>query len=92
VTVTVHNSSGQTVTPRFMVILDSSHPSGFWRPAHRNSPLVLTAGATATVTLEPMEYTWSPAHGQHWLVEAYTTPPDALSTSPTQMWRFGKPQ
>jgi hypothetical protein len=92
VTVTVHNSSGQTVTPRFMVVLDSSHPSGFWTPAHRNSPLVLGPGATATVTLEPLDYTWSPAHGQHWLVEAYTTPPDALSTSPTQMWRFGKPQ
>jgi hypothetical protein len=92
VTVTVHNSSGQTVTPRFMVVLDSSHPSGFWKPAHRKGPLVLEAGATATVTLEPLEYTWSPAHGQHWLVEAYTTPPDALSTSPPQMWRFGQPQ
>jgi uncharacterized membrane protein len=92
VTVTVHNSSGQRVTPRFMVVLDSSHPSGFWTPAHRRSPLVLGAGATATVTLEPPEFTWSPLHGAHWLVEAYTTPPDALSTSAPQMWRFGKPQ
>jgi uncharacterized membrane protein len=92
VTVTVHNSSGQRVTPRFMVVLDSSHPSGFWTPAHRSSPLVLGAGATATVTLEPPEFTWSPLHGAHWLVEAYTTPPDALSTSAPQMWRFGKPQ
>ena len=92
VTVTVHNSSGQRVTPRFMVVLDSSHPSGFWTPSHRKNPLVLGAGATATVTLEPPEFTWSPVHGSHWLVEAYTTPPDALSTSAPQSWRFGKPQ
>jgi hypothetical protein len=92
VTVTVHNSSGQRVTPRFMVVLDSSHPSGFWTPAHRKSPLVLGAGATATVTLVPPEFIWSPVHGSHWLVEAYTTPPDALSTSAPQSWRFGKPQ
>jgi uncharacterized membrane protein len=92
VTVTVHNSSGQRVAPLFMVVLDSSHPSGFWTPEHRKSPLVLGAGATATVTLEPPDYTWSPLHGAHWLVEAYTTPPDALSTSAPQMWRFGKPQ
>jgi hypothetical protein len=92
VTVTVHNSSGQSVTPHFLVVLDSSHPSGFWKPAHRNSPLVLGSGETETVTLEPPEFTWSPAHGQHWLVEAYSTPPDALSTSAPQMWHFGKPQ
>lgn len=92
VTVTVHNSSGQSVTPLFMVALDSSHPSGFWTPAHRKSPLELRPGQTATVTLVPPEFTWSPAHGDHWLVEAYTTPPDALSTSAPQMWRFGKPQ
>jgi len=92
VTVTVHNSSGQSVTPRFMVVLDSSHPSGFWTPAHRQSPLVLGSGETETVTLVPPEFTWSPDHGQHWLVEAYTTPPDALSTSAPQMWHFGKPQ
>ena len=92
VTLTVHNLSGQRVSPRFVVVLDSSHPSGFWTPAHRKSPLVLGAGATATVTLEPPEFTWSPAHGAHWLVEAYTTPPDALSTSAPQVWTLGHPQ
>lgn len=92
VTVRVHNSSTQAVTPLFLVALDSSHPSGFWTPEHRKRPLVLGAGGTATVTLEPPEFTWSPNHGDHWLVEAYTTPPDALSTSAPQTWRFGKPQ
>lgn len=92
VTVTVHNSGGQRVTPRFMVVLDSSHPSGFWTPARRHSPLVLGAGQTATVTLVPPEFTWSPLHGAHWLVEAYTTSPDALSTSAPRMWNLGKPQ
>jgi hypothetical protein len=92
VTLTVHNASGQRVTPRFMVVLDSSHPSGFWTPAHHNGPLVLAAGQTATVTLDPPEFTWSPLHGAHWLVQAYTTSPDALSTSAPRMWQFGKPQ
>jgi uncharacterized membrane protein len=92
VTVTVHNSSGQRLTPLFLVVLDSSHPSGFWTPAHHDGPLVVGPGATATVTLTPPEFTWSPLHGNHWLVQAYTTSPDALSTSAPQTWRFGKPQ
>jgi hypothetical protein len=53
---------------------------------------VVVAPAATTVTLEPPEFNWSPLHGAHWLVEAYTTPPDALSTSAPQMWKFGKPQ
>ncbi len=92
VTITVHNASAQSVTPRFLVVLDSSHPSGFWDPARRTTPLMLEPGATTTVTLEPPAFTWSPAHGDHWLVEAYTTPPDALSTSAPQMWRLGHPR
>jgi uncharacterized membrane protein len=92
VTVSVHNSGTRRVTPHFLVVLDSSHPSGFWTPVDPKGPVVLGAGATATVTLEPNEFTWSPAHGTHWLVEAYTTSPDALSTSPLQVWSRGQPQ
>jgi uncharacterized membrane protein len=89
VTVTVHNQSGRRVTPQFMVVLDSGHPSGYWIVADAQGPLVLGAGETATVTLKPAEFTWSPPHGAHWLVEAYTTSPDALSTSTPQTWRLG---
>ncbi len=89
VTVTVHNLTGHRVTPHFLVAIDSTHPSGFWNQAGRQVPLVLGAGATGTVTLRPNEFTWSPTHGAHWLVEAYTTSPDALSTSALQVWRLG---
>lgn len=89
VTVTVHNLTGHRVTPHFLVALDSTHPSGFWAPASPGGQLALGAGATATVTLRPNQFTWSPAHGAHWLVEAYTTSPNALSTSGLQVWALG---
>jgi uncharacterized membrane protein len=92
VTVTVHNLTGHRVTPHFLVALDSTHPSGFWTPVNPAGQLALGVGATATVTLRPNEFTWSPAHGAHWLVEAYTTSPDALSTSALQVWAFGHQQ
>jgi uncharacterized membrane protein len=89
VTVTVHNQTAQRVSPHFLVAIDSSHPSGFWTPVSPDGERTLGAGATAVVTLRPNEFTWSPAHGAHWLVEAYTTSPDALSTSPLQVWSLG---
>ncbi len=58
-------------------------------PLRPGGQLELGAGGTATVTLRPEEFTWSPAHGAHWLVEAYTTSPNALSTSPLQVWSLG---
>ena len=92
VTVIVHNQTGHRVTPHFLVALDSTHPSGFWTPENPGGQLALAAGATATVTLRPNEFTWSPAHGAHWLVEAYTTSPTALSTSALQVWALGHQQ
>jgi hypothetical protein len=92
VTVMVHNLTGHRVTPHFLVVVDSSHPSGFWRTTSREAPLSLGAGATGTVTLRPHEFTWSPPHGAHWLVEAYTSSPDALSTSALQVWHLGLPR
>ncbi len=91
VTVSVHNGTGHAVSPRFMVAIGGAHPTGFWRTATGRT-LTLAPGATATVTLEPEQYTWSPVRGAYWMVQAYTTSPDALSTSPLQFWRLGKPQ
>jgi hypothetical protein len=89
VTVTVHNSTGQELTPRFLVDTGNQHPMGFWSQVTPGGQLELAAGATATVLLRPDEFTWSPPHGSHWLVEAYTTSPNALSTSPLQVWSLG---
>ena len=89
VTVTVHNSSGQRMAPHFLVDLGNEHPSGFWAQVVPGGQLELDAGATATVLLRPTEFTWSPPHGSHWLVEAYTTSPTALSTSALQVWSLG---
>ncbi len=90
VTLTVHNTTGTAVTPHFMVAVGSQHPDGFWYPADRRR-LVLGPHATETVTITPTGYTSAPAHGTHWLVEAYTATPEALSTTPLLFWTRGKP-
>ena len=90
VTLSVHNTTGGTVTPHFMVSVGVGHPAGFWSPAGRR-PVVIGPYATTSVTLRPARPTAAPTHGTHWLVEAYTTSPEALSTSPLLFWKLGKP-
>jgi uncharacterized membrane protein len=92
VTVLVRNLTGHPVTPHFMVTIGGGHPTGFWTAGTSGSPVVIGPGASAVVTIRPDTYTWSPFHGGYWLVEAYTSSPNALSTSPPQFWRLGKPQ
>ena len=89
VTVAVHNSTGHTVTPHFMVTVGSGHPDGFWYLAHRRQ-VVLHPHSSVIVTLYPTLYTGAPAHGSYWLMEAYTSSPEGLSTSNIQLWRLGK--
>jgi hypothetical protein len=36
-------------------------------------------------------YASAPSHGTHWLVEAYTSDPEALSTTRLLFWTQGKP-
>ncbi len=43
------------------------------------------------MTIAPGSYASAPLHGTHWLVLAYTTSPEALSTSPLLFWKLGKP-
>ena len=90
-TVTVHNRSDHSVTPHFMVTIGGSHPTGFWTPTGPQ-PAVIGPGDVATVTIRPTTYTWSPAHGTYWLVDAYTTSPNALSTSSPEFWTLGTAQ
>jgi len=49
-------------------------------------------GATTRFVLVPTRYTSAPNQGDRWLVEAYTTGPDALSTSSLQYWKPGTVQ
>jgi hypothetical protein len=91
VTVTVHNGSDRPEHPHFLVSISGNHPTGFWTTVD-GRPVVLGPGSTDTVVLVAPHYTWSPTFGSYWLVEAYTTGPDALSTSPIQQWKLGTPQ
>jgi len=93
VTVRVHNLSDRRLTPHFMVTIDGGgHPAGFWTSATGGDPVALGPGDSSTVTIRPRAWTWSPTRGRYWLVVAYTTSPDALSTSPPQFWRLGRAQ
>jgi uncharacterized membrane protein len=89
VTVAIDNSTGHTVTPHFMVTIGSGHPDGFWFLAHHRQ-VVLRPHTSVTVTLYPTLFTGAPAHDSYWLVEAYTSSPEGLSTSNLQLWRLGK--
>jgi uncharacterized membrane protein len=89
VTVSVHNDTGRTLTPRFMVTVGASHPSGYWHAYHYR-PVVLSPGGSTVVTLYPSTFVAAPTHGSFWLVVAYTASPEALSVSPPQLWRLGK--
>ena len=90
VTLTVTNTTDGTVTPHFIVSVGVGHPDGFWYAADRR-PVVLGPHDSTTVTITPTGYSSAPSHGTHWLVEAYTSSPEALSTTPLLFWTLGKP-
>ena len=89
VDVSVHNTSGPAVDPLFMVASGGGHPQGFWDAAVIRGDDPVAPGATTEYTIRPTRYTTAPGRGQWWLVEAYTTSPNALSTSTLQQWRLG---
>jgi hypothetical protein len=90
VTLAVHNKTAASVTPHFMVSISGNHPTGYWNVVgHRT--LVLGPHATATITIVPTSYTAAPAHGTHWLVEAFTASPAAMSVTRPLFWTLGRP-
>jgi uncharacterized membrane protein len=84
-TLHVHNTVGQSVDPHFMVQANSGGPDGFWSPVH-GGQIVVGPDASAVVTLQPPAPFGKPSPGSHWIVEAYTSSPEALSTSPLMFW------
>lgn len=86
----VHNATAATVVPHFMVVVGGDRPSGYWRTTGTR-PLALGPGRSASVTIRPGPFIWSPGRGGYWLVQAYTSRPDALSTSSLQRWPLGSP-
>ena len=86
---TVHNNTRQNATPHFMVALGGSHPSGFWDATLSQGVFPLAPGASATVTITPTRWTWAPNRADYWLVDAFTSTPQTLSTSQLQRWPLG---
>jgi hypothetical protein len=88
VTLRVANTTGRTVEPRFMVNVGSSHPNGFWHQAGGGQVSIGPHQSTVVTLLPPGPF-GAPAHDSNWLVEAYTSSPEALSTSPLMYWTLG---
>jgi uncharacterized membrane protein len=86
IVVSVHNRTDASITPHFLVDTGGDHPSGFWLPT-AGQPAVLAPHASATLTLRPPGAIYQPDVGSGWLVEAYSTHPNSLSTSSTQVWK-----
>ncbi len=82
VTVAVTNTTGAVVRPTFMVDMGTAHPNGFWTTRHHR-PVVIGPHATVTVTLypPPQPLTYLPPWAADFVVQAYTTGPEALSTT-----------
>ncbi|MGH9016267.1 MAG: hypothetical protein ACRDY1_00830 [Acidimicrobiales bacterium] len=86
VVVSVHNNTGTTLTPSFLVDTGDSHPAGFWFRAD-GRPVVVGPHSSVTVRLRPPTDIDQPTIGTLWLVEAYVAHPDSLSSSPLQTWK-----
>jgi len=84
VTVTVVNDTAQVEVPHFLVNTGAG-TAGFWGVAGGGS-MTLGPHRSATVTLLSPVRTTAPQHGARWLVEAYVSHPDALSTSAMEVW------
>ncbi len=82
VTVSVVNRTSGRLQPHFLVdTATGPNYDGFWAPS-KHHPATLGPHDSETVTLYPPARTVAPRRGARWLVEAYTTSPSWLSTSP----------
>ena len=91
VEVTVQNHSDAPLSPHFIITSGGGHLGPFWRATALRATDPVGAGASTVFVLRPTTFLWTPPHGQWWLVAAYTSSPNALSTSAPQYWRLGKP-
>ena len=64
----------------------SEHPTGFWAAEATSGSDPVGPGDSTRFELLPTRYIAAPPHGQWWIVDAYSSAPDALSTSPLQHW------
>jgi hypothetical protein len=82
VTVSVVNRTADRLQPHFVVdTATGPNYDGFWAPS-KHDPAVLGPHDSETITLYAPPRTDAPRRGARWLVEAYTTNPSWLSTSP----------
>ena len=82
---TLTNNTASPIQPHVMVVVGSGHPVGFWTTS---SPLVVPGHASVTATFTPPRFLLAPEHYENWLVEALTSSPAALTTTPAFTWPF----
>jgi hypothetical protein len=89
VEITVHNTSSVALAPHFMISSGGGHPTGFWSAQTISGSDPVEPNKSTRFVLRPTRYISAPPHGQWWIVDAYSSPPDALSTSSLQRWTLG---
>ena len=82
---TLTNNTASPIQPHVMVVVGTGHPVGFWTTS---SPLVVPGHASVTATFTPPRFLLAPEHYENWLVEALTSSPAALTTTPAFTWPF----
>ncbi len=85
---TLTNNTSSPIEPHIMVVIGSGHPVGFWTPA-TSKGIILGAHSTVTSTFLPPKYLLAPQQYENWLVEALTSSPAALTTTPAISWPYG---
>jgi len=89
VVITVRNTSSIALAPHFMISSGGGHPTGFWTAEAVSGSDPVGPDRTTRFVLQPTRYIAAPPTGQWWIVDAYSSPPDALSTSSLQRWTLG---
>jgi uncharacterized membrane protein len=84
---TLTNNTSSPIEPHIMVVVGSGHPVGFWTPA-TSKKIILPAHSTETSTFVPPKYLLAPRQYENWLVEALTSSPAALTTTPAYSWPY----
>jgi hypothetical protein len=83
---TITNNTSSPIEPHIMVVVGSGHPVGFWTTP--SSPFVVPAHSSLTSTFTPPRFLFAPEHYENWLVEALTSTPEALTTTPAYSWPY----
>lgn len=88
VKVELTNNTSAPLNAHLMVRIAADHPTGFWLNSSNSNSLYLPAHQTKIFELHQPAWTFAPRTGEHWILEAFTSSPQTLSTSVPFVWNL----